>query len=427
LDGQDINTTLDARRPVAAVPSGNGIAAVFRRIAVCGSGLAVMFADTDAGNVVTAAQAGTQWGYRLLPLVLLLIPVLYMVQELAVRLGIYTGRGHVELIRFHFGPNWAWLATAGLAAATIGSLITEFTGVAGIGELYGLSRSLTLPFATAFLMIVVTSGSYRRVERTALLIGSFELAFFGIAWATHPNLGTIVHDVINLPLGDHKFMYLAAAIVGAVFNPWVIFYQQSATADTKLQLDDLKAARWDTGIGATLTMCLTVAVLIAAAALASGGVPASLSSVDEISKVLSPVLGEGLGRLVFSVGVLGASMVAAIVSSLALMWGVGEAAGYKRSLGCRPSEAKWLHGGYGVCVVGAAILVWSVPGLVWLNITAQVLNAFLLPLVFGSLVVLAVKSLPEQVRLRGCYLRLVVGTVLIISVLGLFGGLSGSF
>src|SRR5579862_3138387 len=123
----------------AETRSNNVRAASFvRSIAIWGPGLVVMLADTDAGNVVTAAQGGAQWGYRLLPLVLLLIPMLYMVQELTVRLGIYTGRGHGELIREQFGLVWAWLSSLGLAAATIGSLITEFTAVAGIGELYGL-------------------------------------------------------------------------------------------------------------------------------------------------------------------------------------------------------------------------------------------------------------------------------------------------
>src|SRR5580704_16522168 len=116
-----------------------------------------MLADTDAGNVVTAAQAGAQWRYRLLPLLLLLMPMLYMVQELTVRLGIYTGRGHGELIRERFGIGWAWLSTTGLAAAVIGSLITEFTGVAGIGELYGLSREFTLPLAAATLLAIVAT------------------------------------------------------------------------------------------------------------------------------------------------------------------------------------------------------------------------------------------------------------------------------
>jgi Mn2+/Fe2+ NRAMP family transporter len=409
-----------------ALSSGLKIAPVFRWIAVWGPGLLVMLADTDAGNVVTAAQAGTQWGYRLLPLVLLLIPMLYMVQELTVRLGIHTGRGHGELIRERFGVGWAWLSMASLAAATIGSLVTEFTGVAGIGELYGLSPSLTLPLATAALLFVVATGSYRRVERTALVIGLFELAFFGVAWVACPDLGTMAKDAVDLPLGNHEFMYLAAAVIGAVFNPWMIFYQQSATADKRLQLDDLKAARWDTGIGAVLTQCLTGAVLVAAAAtLASGDTAASLSSVGEISNALSPVLGEGVGRLVFSVGVLGASLVAAIVSSLALAWGAGEVTGYRRSLEYRPFEAGWFYGVYAACVVGAAALVWSVPDLVWLNIAAQVLNAFLMPLVIGFLVALAVKALPEPVRLRGWYLRLIVGISAIVSALGLFGGISG--
>jgi NRAMP (natural resistance-associated macrophage protein)-like metal ion transporter len=202
-----------------------------------------MLADTDAGNVVTGAQAGAQWGYRLLPLLLVLMPMLYMVQELAVRLGIYTGRGHGELIRERFGVGWAWLSTAGLAAATIGSLVTEFTGAAGIGELYGLSRSLTLPVAAAALLIVVATGSYRRVERIAIVIGLFELAFFAVAWAAHPNLETLAKLAVDLPLYNREFMYLVAAVIGAVFNPWMIFYQQAAIADKKLRPDDLKAAR----------------------------------------------------------------------------------------------------------------------------------------------------------------------------------------
>ena len=140
-----------------------------------------MLADTDAGNVVTAAQAGAQWGYRLLPLVLVLIPMLYMVQELTVRLGLYTGRGHGELIRERFGLGWAFFNPR-VGGGRHWSLVTEFTGVAGIGELFGLSRALTLPLAAATLLFIVASGSYKRVERVALIIGLFELAFFVVAW-----------------------------------------------------------------------------------------------------------------------------------------------------------------------------------------------------------------------------------------------------
>jgi len=402
------------------------IAAPLGWIWVVGPGLLVMLADTDAGNVVTGAEAGARWGYRLLPLLLLLTPMLYMVQELTVRLGLATGRGHGELIKQQFGFGWACLSTAGLAAAVIGSLITEFTGVAGIGELYGLSRALTLPVAAAVLLAVVATGAYRRVERTAIVIGLFELAFFAVAWAAHPSPATLARDAVDLPLGNREFLYLAAAVIGAVFNPWMIFYQQSAIADKKLRLDHLAAARWDTAIGAALTQCLTGAVLVAAAAtLASGGAAAGLSSVGEVSNALTPLLGESMGRLVFSAGVLGASLVAAIVCSLALAWGVGEVAGYQRSLENHPFEAKWFYGVYAAAAVGAAAVVWLAPDLVWLTIAAQVLNAFLMPLVIGFLVALAVKALPEPLRPRGAYLWALIGVSTVVCAVGLYGGVSG--
>ncbi len=396
---------------------------IVRAVAVWGPGLLVMLADTDAGNVVTAAQGGAQWGFRLLPLLLMLIPMLYLVQELTVRLGIYTGRGHAELIRERYGLGWALLAVAGLAAAAIGSLVTEFTGVAGIGEMFGLSRSLTLPAAAAVLLAIVGTGSYRRVERAALLIGLFELAFFVVAWEARPNLGMMASDAISLPFGDRQFLYMVAAIIGATFNPWMIFYQQSATVDKKLQPGDLRHARLDTGVGAVLTQCLTGAVLIAtAAAFASGGAT-SLDSVGEISAALTPALGAAAGRIVFGAGVLGASLVAAIVASLALAWGVGEIAGLKRTLELKPFAAGWFYGVYALAVVGSAFAVWAVSDLVWLNISAQVLNAFLMPLVVGFLVALAASALAEPYRLRGWRLRLIVGICAAVSALGVYGGL----
>jgi Mn2+/Fe2+ NRAMP family transporter len=407
-----------------AQPGASRAGSFARSIAIWGPGLLVMLADTDAGNVVTAAEAGAQWGYRLLPLVLLLIPVLYLVQELTVRLGIYTGRGHAELICERYGRRWAGVAIAGLTAAAIGSLVTEFTGVAGIGEMFGLSRSFTLPAAAALLLAIVGTGSYRRVERAALLIGLFELAFFVVAWQARPNLATMASDAISLPLGDRQFQYMVAAIIGATFNPWMIFYQQSATVDKKLQPGDLGHARLDTAAGAVLTQCLTGAVLIAAAAaFASGGAPATLTSVGEISAALTPALGATAGRVVFGVGVLGASLVAAIVASLALAWGVGEMVGLKRSLEAHPFATGWFYGVYALAVVGSALAVWAASDLVWLNIAAQVLNALLMPLAIGFLVALAATVLPEPCRLVGWRLRLLVGVSAAVCALGVFGGL----
>jgi Mn2+/Fe2+ NRAMP family transporter len=404
----------------------NGFSAIsiVRAAAVWGPGLLVMLADTDAGNVVTAAQAGAQWGYRLLPLLLLLIPMLYLVQELTVRLGVYTGRGHAELIRERYGLKWSILAVAGLAAAAIGSLVTEFTGVAGIGELFGLPRSFTLPLAAIALLAIVGAGAYRRVERLTLAVGLFELAFFAVAWAAHPSLATMARDAVSFPFGDRQFLYMAAAIIGATFNPWMVFYQQSATVDKKLQPADLGHARLDTAIGAVLTQCLTGAVLIAAAATFTyGAEPGNLLSVGDISRALTPALGATAGRIVFGAGVLGASLVAAIVASLALAWGVGEIAGFKRSLETKPFAAGWFYSVYALSIAGAALAVWLVPDLVWLNVAAQVLNAFLMPVVVGFLVALAATAMPEPYRVGGLRLRLIVAICAVVSALGVFGGL----
>ncbi len=407
-------------------PGGVHSTPLVRGLAVWGPGVLVMLADTDAGNVVTAAQSGALWGYRLLGPLLLLIPMLYLVQELTVRLGVHTGRGHAELIRLRYGLGWALVAVAGLAVAAIGSLVTEMTGVAGIGELFGVSRSLTLPLAAAAILAIVGSGSYRRVERAAIVIGLFELAFFAVAWSARPSLAQIGRDAIRMPFDDRAFLWMVAAIIGATFNPWMVFYQQSATVDKGLQSRDLGHARVDTAIGAVLTQCLTGAVLIAGAAtFFYGAEPGRLASVGDVSRALTPTLGVFAGKVVFGAGVLGASMVAAIVASLALAWGIGELFGYQRTLERHPFAAGWFYGAYALLVGGAAFAVWGSSDLVGLNIAAQVLNAFLMPLVVGFLVALAARALPEASRLRGPRLALTIAVCALVSGIGVIGGIAG--
>ncbi len=396
-------------------------------MAVFGPGLVVMLADTDVGSIVTAGQSGVRWGYSLLLLQLILIPVLYMVQELTIRLAIFTGRGQGELIRDTFGPLWAWLSAIGLGVACIGALLTEFSGVAGVGELYGLPRYVSLPIAAGALLIVVLTGSYRRVERVAIAAGLFELVFFFVAWAAHPDGVALLAGAVDIPYRNPDYLYLAAANIGAVVMPWMVFYQQSAIADKRLGPEHLTAARWDTAIGALITQLIMAAVLVASAATIGRSNPeAALSTVGDMAQALTPFLGTTMGNLIFSLGVLGAGMVAAIVVSLAFAWGLGEVAGYRRSLELHPREAHWFYGVYAFCVVAGALVVAVWPNLVALNVGVQVMNAFMLPLVLGFLIALAVKALPRAHRLRGVYLWVVVIVAVVTCALGVFGGLSGA-
>jgi Mn2+/Fe2+ NRAMP family transporter len=398
-----------------------------RFTAVFGPGLVVMLADTDVGSVITAAQSGVSWGYRLLLLQLVLIPILFLVQDLAVRLGIFTGRGHGELIRAVLGPGWAWLTAAALGLAVVGALLTEFSGVAGVGELYGVPRLVSLPLAAAALMAVVLTGSARSVERVALALGLFEFAFFVVAWAAHPDWRQVARGAVEIPWTDPGYAYLAAANIGSVVLPWMIFYQQSAVVEQRLGPADYGAARLDTVIGAVVTQLVMAAVLLACAATIGRDRPgAALGSVGEISMALTPFLGARIGRAVFGAGVLGAAFVAAIVCSQAIAWGLGEVSGYRRALERSPLRARWFAGLYFSGIAGVALLVTVWPDLVALNIGVQVMNALLLPLVLAVLVALAGRALPVGRRPRGIYRVVLVGVLILTCALGLLGGLGGA-
>jgi Mn2+/Fe2+ NRAMP family transporter len=144
-----------------------------------------------------------------------------------------------------------------------------------------------------------------------------------------------------------------------------------------------------------------------------------------MSQAMTPYLGANVGRVIFGLGVLGAGMVAAIVASLALAWGLGEVAGYRRSLEFHPLKAKWFYGVYAACVIGGATLVGVYPNLISLNVGVQVMNALLLPLVLGFLVRLAMVTLPEAQRLKGPYMWVVFIVCGITCVFGVMGGIGG--
>ncbi|MDD3289213.1 MAG: divalent metal cation transporter [Alphaproteobacteria bacterium] len=397
-----------------------------RVLTVLGPGLVVMLADTDAGSIITAAQSGAQQGYKLLPLQLLLIPVLYIVQELTIRLGLVTGQGHGELIRKYFGAGWAWLSVSTLAVACVGALISELSGLAGVAQLFGIPVWIMMSVTVGFLMFVVITGSYRSVERIAICFGLFELAFVGVVFCTSPDMGQVMADIKNMPLRNADFLYLAVANVGAVIMPWMIFYQQSAVVDKGLKASDLKIARIDTALGAVLTQVVMISVLVTVAAtIGSSGNVVTLNDVPHIAEALSSFLGDTAGRVVFALGLSGAALVATIVVALTAAWGLGEVIGYKRSLHHKPEDAPWFYGIFSVVLIFSGVFVASGFPLVKLAVGVEVMNALLLPIVLGFLFLLARKALPEDHRIKGWYAVVVGMVVSITAVFGLFGGIMG--
>ncbi len=382
-----------------------------------------MLADTDAGSVITAAQSGATFRYVLILPELLLIPVLYLVQEMTVRLGLATKRGHLALIRDVFGEGWATVAAVTMLVACVGALVTEFAGVAGVGALVGLARWQTVSISALALIALVLLGRYRRVEHVGIAIGALELLFIPAALAAHPHLGQIAHDLARPWSGGGGFATLLAANVGAVIMPWMVVYQQTAVTERgRRGLDParaLRAARVDTAVGAVLTQVIMVAVVVASAATLGGRAANPLRSVGEIAAALTPFLGRSRAVLFFGLGMIGASIVAALVVSLAGAWALSEARGWRHSLNDSPTRAPGFYAlAVGGILAGAA-LVLAAPNLVNLSVDVEILNACLLPIVLGLLLALERRALPTALRMRGARRVVTYALVGVIIALGL--------
>jgi Mn2+/Fe2+ NRAMP family transporter len=399
-------------------------------LAVWGPGLIVMLADGDAGCLITAAQSGAQWGYRLILPQLLLIPVLYLVQEMTARLGILTGKGHGELIRERFGRGWAVLSVCPMIVSAVGTLVVEFVGITGVGELFGVSRWVTVPVATAGLIALGLSHGYRRIERIGIVVGLAELAFVPAMLLAHPHLGQVAGQLGSQPLGQGSYVTLLAATVGAVIMPWMIFYQQGAVTDKGLTRSNLRQARRDTLAGAVLTQVIMISVIVAMAATVGRTHPNTpLSNVGQIAGALKPFLGANQSRVLVGAAILGGALVSALVVSVAGAWGLAEVFGWRRSLNHKPSRdnAKF-YLTYAAAHVAGAILVLASASLISLAIDVEVMNALLLPLVLGFLLALEAKALPPEDRMRGgrrivvttvCVIVMLFGLYMIVPVLGL--------
>ena len=403
--------------PVARVGAGRrrlGLAL----LAVWGPGLIVMLADTDAGCLITAAQSGAKWGYAMVLPQLVLVPILFMGQEIVVRLGVVTGKGHGVLIREQFGMGWGAVSAGTLFVSSVGALLTEFAGVAGVGELFGVSKWVTIPVATLFLLGLALTGSYRRAERIGIAIGLAELAFVPVMLLAHPSGHQLLQGLGHLPLGHSGYVFLLAANVGAVVMPWMIFYQQSAIVDKGLPHTALPAARRDTAVGAVITQGIMVVVIVAFAA-AQVRRTAALNTVGQLANALTPSMGATTTKVLVGAAVLGGALVAALVVSLAGSWGISEVLGWRHSLNERVSRnnAKFFVV-YGLAHLLGAILVLASVNLVNLAVDVEVLNAMLLPIVLGLLLALEARALPPEHRMRGSYRIVCTGLCLVVMAFG---------
>jgi Mn2+/Fe2+ NRAMP family transporter len=348
---------------------------------VFGPGLIVMVADNDAGAVSTYSQAGAQYGTHLLWLVLLLLPVTYFVQEMVVRLGIATGKGHAAMIYQRFGKWWGLFSLIDLELVNFLTLVTEFAAINLALNKLGIDPRIGVPVVAAGLVLITLTGSYRRWERTVVFLCLLDLAWFVIAFWLHPPVAQAVRGslVPGVPPGGltPNLMFLVIAVVGTTIAPWQLFFQQSCIADKRLRFADLKWSRLDTLLGACLTVTVAGCMMIAGNASRVHGFtftdPAQMAT--DIGTFSGGLFKNAILLLMINAAVLGTTAI-----SLSSAWAYGEVRGWPHSLQLPVRKAKGFYAVYLACVAAAAGLV-LIPGapLQLIILGVQVLAGVMLP------------------------------------------------
>jgi NRAMP (natural resistance-associated macrophage protein)-like metal ion transporter len=356
-------------------------------LAVSGPGIIVMVADNDAGGITTYAATGARFGYGLLWFLVILGPAAYYVQEMTVRLGAVTKRGHAEAIFETFGRFWGWFSLADLVLIDWLTLVTEFIGMTAALSIFHIPPWLTVVVVSTVMAVMVLHGRYWTWEKVALLFCSLNLVYIPGAFIVHPSVSEVLRGALvpSFPGGfNNTIFFFLMANIGTTIAPWMIFFQQSAVVDKGMDEKDIPFGKVDTLVGAICTVLVAAFVIIVTAAVLKGvqidsAAQASLALMHE-SKYLGTFMAIGL----FDAGFLGA-----ICISLASSWAFGEIFGWAHSLNDKIKEAPWFYGSYFFLVISAGVVV-LIPGapLVLITLFVQVIAVTLLPAALVFLILL---------------------------------------
>jgi NRAMP (natural resistance-associated macrophage protein)-like metal ion transporter len=355
---------------------------------IAGPGIIVMVADNDAGGITTYTATGAKFGFHLIWFLILLGPVAYYVQEMTVRLGAVTKRGHAEAIFHAFGSFWGWFSLLDLVLLNWLTMITEFIGMTAALSIFGVPRALTVIISSILMGTMVIQGRYWTWEKAALVFCALNLIYIPAALMIHPPVAQILHGsfIPQLPPGGFTnilFFFLMANI-GTTIAPWMVFFQQSAVVDKTLQEKDITGGKVDTAIGAFFTVVVAAFCIILTATLLPGQDINDAASAAMKFMGLSKYLGASLAIGLFDAGFLGA-----ICISLASSWAFGEVFGWAHSLNYKVKEAPWFYAYYffGMVLAGTVVLIPRAP-LVLITLFVQVIAVTLLPAALVFLILL---------------------------------------
>ncbi|HYL19498.1 MAG TPA: NRAMP family divalent metal transporter [Burkholderiales bacterium] len=379
----DIRGALGTIRHGDIAPRGAWLARLRTLLAILGPGLIVMVGDNDAGAFGTYTQAGQNYGTALLWTLLLLVPVLYVNQEMVLRLGAVTGVGHARLIVERFGRFWGAFSVIDLFLLNALTIVTEFIGISLALGYLGLPKEVGVLASAAVIIAAAGTGDFRRFERFSLALVFGSLLLVPVLVWVHPPVHQIAHDLLvpRLPIGKlTDIMLLVIAIVGTTIAPWQLFFQQSYLIDKRITPRFIRYARTDLWLGIVLVIVGAVAMM-AFTAQAFSGTPqfGNFEDAGAVATGLARYAGRAAGDF-FALALIDASIIGAMAVSLSTAYAIGDVLSLRHSLHRKPGDAKAFYAVYGGLVLVAALLVLT-PGtpLGLLTNAVQTLAGVLLP------------------------------------------------
>jgi Mn2+/Fe2+ NRAMP family transporter len=362
---EDVDRAHDRVR-VSSARSGRGLLSRARLLwLLVGPGVLVMLGENDGPSMLSYAATGAKFGIGFfLPFVVLTFCMAIVVQEMTVRLGAATHRGHAELIFARFGPFWGWFSLIDLAIGNFLTLITEFIAIrAGMG-FFGVRPWVAILLALLVLYAALMSHRYWTWERITLAAAAFNLVFVPVAFMAHPHWPTVGHALLTwqpLPGFNKSTLLILLADIGATVTPWMLFFQQSATVDKGLTRTDIRFGRFDTVLGAALATAAAIGTILATAPLYLHKMSAENFQAAQFAEALQPLIGR-LGASLFALGMVEAGIVAAITISTSSAYAFGEVTHKPHSLNLPLGQGKSFYSVLTLCAVAAAAIV-LIPGL----------------------------------------------------------------
>lgn len=360
-------------------------------LAVLGPGIIVMVADNDAGGISTYAVTGSKYGFSLLWIFIILMPMAYYVQEMTVRLGAVTKRGHAEAIFDGFGSFWGWFSIVDLTITNWLTLVTEYIGMTAAMSLFGIPPWLTIIAVTIVLFAVVLSGKYWTFEKLTLFFCGFNLVYIPAAlWAMEtpaaPGWNEVIKGFYNPVPGSFNMdlIFIILANIGTTIAPWMLFFQQSAVVDKGLDIHDIRFGKLETFVGSVMTCVVAVFIIIATGAVFYyHKPPITIEDAKQTAEAIVPLLPQAQGALarkLFAIGLFDAGFLGALCISLSSSWAVGEVFGWAHSLNKKVKDAPWFYFCYLFMLLSSAAVV-LIPGapLVTITMFVQVVAVTLLP------------------------------------------------